>query len=156
MLAADLRHRHLAAQRREHQLELLLRRELAVLPGLAQLISPSVERPILGGCPDAISASALRASAPTAPGQTSHEPCQRLRGERTKFDYGNSFGMTPRGRAHALCVSDSVIDPHAVVLRYGTTRRFGPFVCRSRTIGLRCTNRVRHGFFRNQTNYRLF
>jgi hypothetical protein len=81
-------------------------------------------------------------------------PAPRPRG--CQFDYGNSFGMTPRGRAHALCVSDSVIDPHAVVLRYGTTRRFGPFVCRSRTIGLRCTNRVRHGFFLNRTNYRLF
>ena len=60
MLPADLRHRHLAAQRRKHQLELLRRRELAVLPGLAQLDSPSVERPILRGAPDAIVASALR------------------------------------------------------------------------------------------------
>ena len=33
-----------------------------------------------------------------------------------QFGYGNSFGVNPRGRARALCVSDSVFDAHAPVL----------------------------------------
>jgi hypothetical protein len=73
-----------------------------------------------------------------------------------QFGFGNSFGMNPGGRAHALCVSDSVFDPHATVLPYGTTRKFGPFRCDSETSGLRCTNRSGHGFSLNRARYRLF
>lgn len=73
-----------------------------------------------------------------------------------QFGWGNSFGMSPRGRAHALCVSDSVFDSHAAVLHYGTTRHFGPFKCSSRTSGLRCSNRSGHGFFLNRSGYRFF
>jgi hypothetical protein len=73
-----------------------------------------------------------------------------------QFGFGNSFGMKPRGRAHALCVSDSVFDSHAKVLPYGTTRKYGPFSCDSETTGLRCTNRSGHGFSLNRTRFRLF
>jgi len=73
-----------------------------------------------------------------------------------KFGWGTSFGVKARGRAHALCVSDSVFDPHAKTLAYGKTRRFGPFRCTSKTSGLRCSNRSGHGFFLNRTSYRFF
>ena len=73
-----------------------------------------------------------------------------------KFGYGNSFGVNARGHARALCVSDSVIDLHAAVLAYGKTRHFGPFTCKSRTSGLRCSNRSGHGFTLNRTRYKLF
>lgn len=73
-----------------------------------------------------------------------------------RFGWGNSFGIGGRGRAHALCVSDSVFDSHAAVLRYGTTRRFGPFKCTSKTTGLRCSNRSAHGFVLNRAGYRFF
>jgi uncharacterized protein DUF6636 len=73
-----------------------------------------------------------------------------------KFGWGASFGVNARGRAHALCVSDSVIDPHARTLAYGKTRRLGPFRCTSKTRGLRCSNRSGHGFFLNRTRYRFF
>jgi hypothetical protein len=73
-----------------------------------------------------------------------------------QFGFGNSFGMNAHGRARALCISDSVFDPHAAVLPYGTTRHFGPFTCTSKTSGLRCTNRSGHGFKLNRTRYKLF
>jgi hypothetical protein len=60
--------------------------------------------------------------------------------------YGEAFGMNKRGAAQPLCVSDSVYDAHARVLRYGTTRRFGPFTCTSRRTGLTCRNRSGHGW----------
>jgi hypothetical protein len=47
MLAAQLGQRLRAAQRREHDLGLLLRRELPVLTGLAQRILSIIEQPIL-------------------------------------------------------------------------------------------------------------
>jgi uncharacterized protein DUF6636 len=73
-----------------------------------------------------------------------------------QFGYGTSFGVDARGRARALCVSDSVFDPHAAVLSYGSTRKFGPFTCASKTTGLTCSNRAGHGFTLNRTRYRLF
>src|SRR5436190_13540457 len=71
MLPADLGDRPVTTQPSEHDLELLRDRPRAVLLLLAQRHSPSVERPILRGAPDTISASALRASAPIASGQPS-------------------------------------------------------------------------------------
>lgn len=73
-----------------------------------------------------------------------------------RFSWGTSFGMNARGRARALCVSDSVMDPHAKTLAYGKTRRIGPFTCTSKTSGLRCSNRSGHGFVLNRTRYRFF
>jgi Family of unknown function (DUF6636) len=73
-----------------------------------------------------------------------------------QFDAGSSFGMKPTGRASALCVSDSVHDPHARSIAYGKSRRFGSFRCSSKTSGLRCTNRSGHGFLLDRTTYKLF
>lgn len=57
VLAAQLGDRAVAAKRRQHDLELLLRRELPVLAVVAQRVLPSVERPMLTSAPDRISAS---------------------------------------------------------------------------------------------------
>jgi hypothetical protein len=72
------------------------------------------------------------------------------------FGWGTSFGMNARGKAHALCVSDSVFDSHAAVLKYGTAHRYGPFTCRSKTGGLTCSNKSGHGFTLNRTRYKFF
>src|ERR1019366_9737750 len=61
MLPAHLRDRPIDTQACKHDLELLPNGPFAVLLCLAQRDSPSVERPILEGAPDTISASALRA-----------------------------------------------------------------------------------------------
>jgi hypothetical protein len=73
-----------------------------------------------------------------------------------ELDYGSAFGLGAAGRAHRLCVGDTVRDPKAKILKYGTTRRYGPFTCTSKTTGLRCTNKAGHGFVLSRERQRLF
>jgi hypothetical protein len=58
------------------------------------------------------------------------------------------FTVDRRHRGKRIRITDSVVDPNgARVLRYGTSRRFGSFRCRSRTANLTCTSlRSGHGF----------
>jgi hypothetical protein len=63
------------------------------------------------------------------------------------FDWGAGFTLGRRGRARISCVSDSVFNASARVLRYGTTWRRDGFTCISRVAGLRCRNATGHGFF---------
>src|SRR5439155_17468831 len=58
VIAADLLDRSIAAQPRQHDLDLLLGGERPVLALLAHRASPLGKRPMLEGAPDAISASA--------------------------------------------------------------------------------------------------
>jgi hypothetical protein len=64
-----------------------------------------------------------------------------------EFDWGVGYVIGRRGRAHVSCVSDSVHNASARVLRYGTTWRRDGFACRSSRAGLRCRNASGHGFF---------
>jgi hypothetical protein len=66
------------------------------------------------------------------------------------------LSMRPRSRATPTCAGDTAMLPNAPILRYGSTWRRGGFVCRSRTIGLRCTNRVGHGFTLSRQAWRTF
>lgn len=59
----------------------------------------------------------------------------------------SSLYMTRRGKARPLCVSDSVYNPKAPVLRYGHTWKRGGFTCHSKRKGLKCSNLAGHGFF---------
>jgi hypothetical protein len=63
------------------------------------------------------------------------------------LDWGYGYQMYATGRAKPFCAGDTAKDPRAPVLAYGRTWRKGPFTCLSRSIGLRCANRSRHGFF---------
>lgn len=71
-------------------------------------------------------------------------------------DFGQAFGMTKTGRARALCVSDSVYDRKAKVLRYGATRSFGAFKCTARRTGLTCRNPRGHGWLLSREIQKLF
>jgi uncharacterized protein DUF6636 len=62
-------------------------------------------------------------------------------------DWTFGYQMDPAGHARKVCAGDTVFSPSARVIRYGTTWRGGPFTCKSRRSGLRCRNRVGHGFF---------
>jgi hypothetical protein len=62
-------------------------------------------------------------------------------------DWGAGYSMRQTGAPHILCISDTIYDEKATVLRYGTTRQFGVFRCSSRATGLRCTNASGRGFF---------
>jgi hypothetical protein len=72
----------------------------------------------------------------------------------TEGDYGSSLGMTKRGGARFICVSDA-IGP-AKKATYGTIVRFGPFRCSIRTTGVRCTNARKHGWFLSVARYKRF
>ena len=71
-------------------------------------------------------------------------------------DWGGGYAMRPTGRAHVLCITDTIYDPRAKVVGYGTIWRGGGFTCSSRTTGLRCTNRSGHGFFLSRERWRVF
>jgi hypothetical protein len=81
----------------------------------------------------------------------------RFGGKRcAEGDIGHAFGMTANGRARALCVSDTAIEPRAPVLAYGATRRDGPYACTSRPSGLTCKNRKGHGWMLSRRRQKLF
>lgn len=73
-----------------------------------------------------------------------------------EFDYGLYFGLTPRGKARRLCVSDTPMDPSFETLALGGTWKRREFTCRLRASGLRCTNARRHGFRLTRTKQTLF
>ncbi len=62
-------------------------------------------------------------------------------------DWGAGYAMRQTGAAHVLCVGDTIYDPKAKVLPYGTTRQYGVFLCASSRKGLRCVNASGNGFF---------
>lgn len=45
------------------------------------------------------------------------------------------------------CAGDTVFDPKAAVLGYGSVWKRGPFTCLSSRAGLSCANRAGRGFF---------
>jgi hypothetical protein len=73
-----------------------------------------------------------------------------------RLSYGRAFVLSGTGKARRACVGDTVLDPKASVIRYGTTRRLGPFTCVSRESGLTCRSRYRHGFTLAKGRQRLF
>lgn len=65
--------------------------------------------------------------------------------------------LTHRGKARRIRITDTVADPGARILRYGTTTRFGDFRCTSRRTGLTCTSRrSKHGFTVSRQSQKLF
>ena len=81
----------------------------------------------------------------TAPPQT--KPCDA-------GDYGSSHGMTRRGSARFICVSDA--PPSSKELAYGKLWRFGPFKCRMKTTGVRCVNAAAHGWTLSRSSVKRF
>jgi hypothetical protein len=73
-----------------------------------------------------------------------------------RLSYGRAFTLSGTGRARRACVGDTVLDPGARAIPYGTTRRFGPFTCTSRESGLTCRSRYHHGFTLAKARQRLF
>lgn len=66
---------------------------------------------------------------------------------RCKEGDWSAVEMTRRGKAHPICISDTVYSNRAPVLKYGRTWKKGGFTCKSRKSGLTCKNRAGHGFF---------
>ena len=77
-------------------------------------------------------------------------------GKCREGDYGQSVGMTAIGRAHVLCISDSVYSPTARALPYGSSWSHGGFRCVSRSVGLTCTSSHGHGFFLSRQSWKVY
>lgn len=72
------------------------------------------------------------------------------------FDWGQTYLLSATGHARLGCVSDSVFSPTSRVLPYGSRWSRGGITCLSKATGLRCANRVGHGFFMSrQRSYRF-
>ena len=57
------------------------------------------------------------------------------------LDWGNAFEMTERSRrAGRICHGDTVMDPDAAVLSYGSSWSGGGFSCLSSARGISCRN----------------
>jgi len=78
------------------------------------------------------------------------------RGSCSEGVYGESVGMTKTGRAHVLCISDTVYTPNARILPYGYSWSRDGFRCVSRSLGLSCTNLRGHGFFLSRESWRVY
>jgi hypothetical protein len=64
------------------------------------------------------------------------------------LDWGYGYEMnSATGRAFTFCAGDTAKVPSAPVLQYGKTWHRGPFTCLSQSIGLKCWNLAKHGFF---------
>ncbi len=84
-----------------------------------------------------------------------HNPTPR-RPANCQFGFGFGVGMRKTGRAFPICAGDTVLDPRARVLPYGSTWSLDGFRCLSQAIGLRCTNPAGHGFFLSRERWQTF
>lgn len=71
------------------------------------------------------------------------------------LDWAYGLEMAVTSRAHTFCAGDTAL-AHGPVLAYGATLRILGFACLSQRIGLRCANRVGHGFFLSRQRWRTF
>ncbi|HEY1369627.1 MAG TPA: DUF6636 domain-containing protein [Gaiellaceae bacterium] len=72
---------------------------------------------------------------------------------------GFELGATRKGSIS--CSGGVLYDPATqrpayVTLRYGSTRRSGPFTCSSRVTGLTCRSRAGHGLFISRQSWRAW
>jgi hypothetical protein len=73
-----------------------------------------------------------------------------------ELDWGQAFGMAPRGKSYMICHGDTIVNTNYRLLAYGQTWKFAGFSCLSQRTGLRCTNRDQHGFELSKGKQRLF
>jgi hypothetical protein len=75
-------------------------------------------------------------------------------------DWGHGLELPAGDRPHVLCAGDvnpaNLPDRTVHVLLYGRTWSSGQITCASRTSGLRCVNRIGHGFFLSRERWSVF
>ena len=62
------------------------------------------------------------------------------------LDWGDSFAIGATGRGALVCHGDTVADPAAEVLDYGSTLSHSGITCTSEKSGMTCQNAAGHGF----------
>lgn len=70
-------------------------------------------------------------------------------------DFGNAFQMGLKTYAARICHGDTVFGDYPV-LAYGRSWSYQGFVCTSAANGLTCRNPVKHGFFLNKLQQKIF
>lgn len=84
---------------------------------------------------------------------------QTPRQVRCEWRGGNdrAVTLTERGKGKRIKITDTVLDPKAKVLAYGTTTNFGSLRCTSRTTGITCrSTRSSHGFVVSTQKQRVY
>jgi hypothetical protein len=72
-------------------------------------------------------------------------------------DWGHWLTLEAEGPGEWACVSDAMPpDSGYDIVPYGSLWKRGPFTCRSRVAGVRCTNSDGHGFFLSRERQQLF
>jgi len=64
--------------------------------------------------------------------------------------------LNPTGPGQLFCHGDTVQNPDAMVIPYGTQWRPYGFVCTSQTTGLTCVNAGGHGFSISKASRKVF
>lgn len=65
--------------------------------------------------------------------------------------------LNETGKGRRIHITDTVFDPRAKALKYGTTTKFGSLRCTSRTTGITCrSTRSGHGFTISVEAQRVF
>ena len=72
------------------------------------------------------------------------------------LSWGDAFVLDPTGPGRLFCHGDTVADPSAPVIAYGTQWRAYGFVCTSQTTGLTCVNEAGHGFSLSRAVQKVF
>lgn len=73
------------------------------------------------------------------------------------LDWGDSFSVAESSKRGALvCHGDTVADPEAEVLDYGSTLTYGGITCTSDKTGMTCETRSGHGFTLSRKRQQLF
>lgn len=72
------------------------------------------------------------------------------------LDWGHAYSLEPTGRGEQICAGDTVANPGAAVLGYGSSISQFDITCELDQAGLRCHNREGGGFFLSRRKQELF
>ncbi len=87
----------------------------------------------------------------------SYTPTTRKRPADCELDWGYAFAIGALDkRGSILCAGDTVINPQAEALSYGTSWKRKSITCGIEETGVTCANRKGRGFFLSRAEQRVF
>jgi hypothetical protein len=72
-----------------------------------------------------------------------------------QLDFGHSIQMSANGPASFVCTGDTVLNPRADMLPYGSSSRVGSITCESEESGIECENESGGSFSLSREEYDL-
>lgn len=73
----------------------------------------------------------------------------------TQVDFGQGLTLPADGAATIVCAGDTVLNPSAPVLEYGSSSRIGAITCTSQQSGMSCANESGGAFTLSRESYSL-